>query len=218
MRSRSLPAVWAMNHLRVALALPFDTLVELADEQLAGSRYVHITLENQEAGPALEDDFRAAGWKIDRELLMVMSAAPDRDTDTSIVVGARGRGHGTDAALVWRGRSRPARARPARGIVPTRDAGLRRSTTGRPELGRSLVAMSKLRSDGRVAQVEDVYTVPEARGRGFGRAVVARAVELARDDGHDLIFIDADDNDWPKQLYARVGFRPFGRIWQFHHD
>ena len=49
-RSRSLPAVWAVNHLRVALALPFDTLVEFADEQLAGSRYVHITLENQEAG------------------------------------------------------------------------------------------------------------------------------------------------------------------------
>ncbi|HEV3390658.1 MAG TPA: GNAT family N-acetyltransferase, partial [Solirubrobacteraceae bacterium] len=81
-----------------------------------------------------------------------------------------------------------------------------------------LVAVCKLRSDGRTAQVEDVYTAPEARGRGFGRAVVARGVELAREDGHDVIFITADDNDWPKELYGRIGFRPLGRIWQFHHD
>ncbi len=218
-RSPSLPAVWAMNHLRVALALPFETLVELADEQLAGSRYVQITLENQEAGPALEDSFRAAGWKIDRELLMVMSAEPDRETDTSIVVDAR-EDEVTELVRRWYAEDeldagaldqlvefsrREARA------CADRFLGVR-SSDGQ------LVAVSQLRSDGRVAQVEDVYTVPEARGRGFGRAVVARAVELARDDGHDLIFIDADDNDWPKQLYARVGFRPFGRIWQFHHD
>jgi len=79
-----------------------------------------------------------------------------------------------------------------------------------------LVTISKLRGDGVIAQVEDVYTTPEARGRGFGRAVVTRAVELARDAGHKLIFINADDNDWPKELYARIGFRPLGRLWQFH--
>jgi hypothetical protein len=40
--------------------------------------------------------------------------------------------------------------------------------------------------------------------------VVTRAAGLARDAGHDLIFILADDNDWPKQLYARIGFRSAG--------
>ena len=30
-----------------------------------------------------------------------------------------------------------------------------------------LVAITKLRSDGLTAQVEDVYAAPEARGRGF---------------------------------------------------
>ena len=150
---------------------------------------------------------------------MVMSGAPDRDTDTSIAVGA-GEDEVTELMRRWYGEDEPD-PRVLDQLAElfrreTRACGDRllgvRSSDGQ------LVAMSKLRSDGRVAQVEDVYTVPEARGRGFGRAVVARAVELARDDGHDLIFIDADDNDWPKQLYARVGFRPFGRIWQFHHD
>ena len=34
-----------------------------------------------------------------------------------------------------------------------------------------------LSSAGRTAQVEDVYTVPEGRGRGFASALVGRAVE-----------------------------------------
>ena len=80
------------------------------------------------------------------------------------------------------------------------------------------MAITKLRTAGGIAQVEDVYTVPEARGRGFARALVSHAVELARAGDPDLIFITADDNDWPQQLYARIGFRPLGRIWLFHHN
>jgi predicted GNAT family acetyltransferase len=87
-----------------------------------------------------------------------------------------------------------------------------RSTDG------ALLAITKLRTAGNTAQVEDVYTTPEARGRGFARALVTRAVELARAGDHDVVFITADDNDWPKQLYARIGFRPLGRLWLFHHD
>jgi predicted GNAT family acetyltransferase len=67
-----------------------------------------------------------------------------------------------------------------------------------------------------VAQVEDVYVIPEARGRGYARALVTRAAALACED-HDLSFIVADDNDWPKQLYAKLGFEPVGRTWLLHH-
>jgi predicted GNAT family acetyltransferase len=82
--------------------------------------------------------------------------------------------------------------------------------------GGDLAAITKLRSDGRTAQVEDVYTVPEARGRGYARALVSHAVALARAAGHELIFIVADDNDWPQQLYGRIGFEPIGRMRSFH--
>ena len=34
-------------------------------------------------------------------------------------------------------------------------------------------------------------------------------------DGHDLVLIFADDDDWPKDLYARLGFRPVGRVRTF---
>src|ERR1700729_3692294 len=78
-RSPSLPAVWAINHVRVALPLAFAPLVDLADQQLADCRYVQIVVENQDTGPGLEDAFRDAGWKIDREVLMVLTAEPDRE-------------------------------------------------------------------------------------------------------------------------------------------
>jgi hypothetical protein len=32
----------------------------------------------------------------------------------------------------------------------------------------------------------------------------------------ELLFIVADDNDWPKDLYARLGFEPVGRTRAFH--
>ena len=215
--SPSLPAVWSVNHVRVALPLGFESVVELADQQMQRCRYLQVVLENQVTGPGLEDAFRAASWRTERELLMVVAAAPDREVDTSIVTdatedevaGVMERWYGEDeldsralAQLVEFSR-RESRA------CGDRLLGVR-SSDGQ------LVAISKLRGDGRTAQVEDVYTVPEARGRGFGRALVTRAVELARDAGHDLILINADDNDWPKKLYARIGFRPLARLWQFH--
>ncbi len=68
----------------------------------------------------------------------------------------------------------------------------------------------------RTAQLEDVYTAPEERGRGHARALVTHAVAEARQKDPDLIFIVADDNDWPKHLYGRIGFEPIGWTWSFH--
>jgi GNAT superfamily N-acetyltransferase len=79
-------------------------------------------------------------------------------------------------------------------------------------------AMTKLRSDGRTAQVEDVYTAPESRGRGFASALVSHAVRTAQDQGVEFTFIIANDDDWPKHLYARLGFAPAGRKWAFHKE
>ncbi len=62
-----------------------------------------------------------------------------------------------------------------------------------------------------IAQVEDVATLPEHRNRGLARAVVLRAVDAARAAGADLVFLHADEEDWPKELYRRLGFEPLAR-------
>jgi GNAT superfamily N-acetyltransferase len=215
--SPSLPAVWSINHIRIALPLGFESIVERADQQMRRSRYLQIVLENQGAGPALEEEFRAASWRTERELLMVLSAPPDRDVDTSIVVDA-GEAEVAEMMRRWYAEDEldPRSLDQLVKFSRRESRACRDRLLGVRSSDGQLAAISKLRGDGRIAQVEDVYTAPEARGRGFGRALVTRAVELARDGGHDLIFITADDNGWPKELYARIGFRPLGRLWQFH--
>jgi ribosomal protein S18 acetylase RimI-like enzyme len=68
---------------------------------------------------------------------------------------------------------------------------------------------------GDLAQVEDVATLRAYRGRGVARAMVSLAIDIARDTDADLTWIAADDNDWPKELYFKLGFRPIGRIFSF---
>ncbi len=217
--SPSLPAVWAVNQLRVCAPLTFDELVDLAEEQLAGFDYRQIAVEDQPAGADVEPAFRVAGWKVERLVVMVQASPADRPADTSIVEEV-GEGELLELIRRWYEEDEPTPTEVAQlvsyGRREVRRLGDRllgvRSGDGR------LVAISKLRSDGRTAQVEDVYTAPEARGRGFARALIGRAIELARDDGHDLVFIVADDADWPKLFYGRLGFRSAGHLWEFHRD
>jgi hypothetical protein len=46
-------------------------------------------------------------------------------------------------------------------------------------------------------------------------SVILRAVQAARDAGARHVFIVADEEDWPRHLYARLGFDQIGRTWEF---
>lgn len=81
--------------------------------------------------------------------------------------------------------------------------------------GAEIVSIAELYALGDVAQVEAVYTLEPYRGRGFGRAVVLAASEAGRAAGADLVFLNADDEDWPKELYGKLGFDELGRFWSF---
>lgn len=221
----SLPLVWSGNQLRVTEPLGFEELLELAEEELPGLGYLDIALEHQGSGAALEPAFQAAGWKVQRDLLMILASGPDRRSDTALVSEAdeqeimdlMGRwyaedpGPGPQERVELVGPQLADYTRRESRVHGDRLLGVR-SSDG------ELLAMTKLRSDGRIAQVEDVYTVPEARGRGYARALVSRAIGIAQRMGAELIFIGADDNDWPKLLYARIGFRPLGHLWHFHRQ
>jgi GNAT superfamily N-acetyltransferase len=63
---------------------------------------------------------------------------------------------------------------------------------------------------GGIGLIDEVGTLTAARGRGFARAVVWAAVQAAREWGCDEVVIPADADDWPRQLYERMGFDPIG--------
>ena len=57
---------------------------------------------------------------------------------------------------------------------------------------------------------------PAHRRRGLARAVVRAALRSALGAGHDLVFLVADEADWPKELYREIGFEPLGVTRAFH--
>jgi len=78
-----------------------------------------------------------------------------------------------------------------------------------------VAGMCELYVHDRVAQVEHVDTLEEFRGRGIASSLVLRAVSEARTVGADLVCIDADLDDWPINLYRRLGFVDLGCSWAF---
>jgi GNAT superfamily N-acetyltransferase len=219
-RSRTLPLVWSANHVRISRPVTFSEALALAEECLAELPYRQLMIEHELTGERLERTFAEQRWEVDREVWMALAGGPNQAADTGIVVdaeedavmGLMRRWVGEDESIeltpdgldqVVEFTRREARSRNARML------GVRGEHGG-------LAAITMLYSDGAVAQVEDVYTVPEERGRGYARALVTRAARLAQEAGHELVFILADADDWPQHLYRRIGFEPVGRTWALH--
>jgi GNAT superfamily N-acetyltransferase len=69
-----------------------------------------------------------------------------------------------------------------------------------------------------IGLLEDLFVLPEHRGRGVARALINRAVADARERGAGPVVIDALIDDTPKDLYRRMGFVPImvRRCWMRH--
>ena len=219
-RTPSLPLVWGINHLRLSGPTTYAEAIELAEKHLGDLPYRQLAIEHWASAELLEAPLRAAGWKPDRELLMALAGSADLQLDPAGVVeveedeaaGLMRQWVSDDHTMtaetldqVVAATSREGRVRAARNLAI-------RDVDG------ALVAMTKLYSDGVTAQVEDVYTVPAWRNRGCARRLIMHAIALAREAGHELVFVVADDDGWPKHLYARLEFDPIGRMGMFHRD
>lgn len=222
LRSPSRRDVWMLNYVHLVREVGYEDAVQLCRKHLSGLRFEQIHVDERAGGGSLAATFSDHGWEVDVEVHSVLRSEPDRRADTAGVIEA-----GEDEALAlmkrWMAEDETLKlteealhqlVEANRAIWRAR--GARR--LGVREPGGGLAAITMLYSDGRVAQVEDVYVVPEFRGRGYGRALVTRAIDLSLEHGHELTFIVADDRGWPKQLYWKLGFEPVGRTWLFHRD
>ena len=85
-----------------------------------------------------------------------------------------------------------------------------------PGDGSALLSSCRLHRDGPgLAEIDDVGTLDDARGSGLGGAVVRAALEAAREEDRDLVYLLADEHDWPRGWYRRLGFVPAARRWAF---
>ena len=203
---------------QLAASVEADAVAADADRVLgeAGLAHREIRVDDEEAGGRLAPAFLDLGWSADRFVVMGQSREPEpRPPIPTRLVGfdvarpiveetLRRQPHGEDEEAhgqLVAFRATLERALGARFVVADLD--------GRPASVCELYVL-----DG-VAQIEDVNTLAEHRGRGLASAVVLAAADAARADGCDLVFLVADDADWPKRLYTRLGFVPLTRYWSF---
>ena len=211
-----LPHVYWANMLYVTAreGVDADELVADAERILGGFPHRQLVVEHESLWRTVEDDLVAAGWERDAILYMIHERPPDRMPDLAAV---REVGHDEVAVA----EERFLRDEPGTAAAEARQQVMRHNRHIGELLGErcfaaydgdAVCAYAKLRHRDDVAQVEDVAVLPEHRGAGLGRLVTSAALAAGLALEPELLFIVADEDDWPKELYARLGFAPAGRI------
>lgn len=213
--------VWDLNFLRIDGA-PDVTAEELVGEAervqgAAGLAHRKVVVDDEELGAGLAPEFQRLGWQVARLLMMAHRRPPDRRSEEpadelSLAEAklARERFLRQDPSIAKNEISVEQLRDQAEVVV---DAGRARFFGARVD--GDVASMCELYSDGSTAQIEAVITLEEHRGRGLARAVILRALDEANRGRHDFVFLLADEDDWPKHLYTKLGFDETGRAYDF---
>jgi len=69
-----------------------------------------------------------------------------------------------------------------------------------------------LEHGGKSAWLDELYVVPEYRGKGIGAALLRAALEAAQRSGCAAVDLEVDEaRARAENLYVQAGFRPLGR-------
>lgn len=206
-----LPQRYYSNFLRTETDLTgvsADDLMAAADEILGDDRYEHrlVIVRDEAAAERLTPGFAAAGFTRAPEVVQLLRREPDRPgaLDVDVVSFAEARTlilqtHLEDEQL------------PEAIAEPFTDARAKYEAAIGAQffvarIDDEQASLCELYLEAEDAQIENVGTIVRFRNRGVARSVVLAACGAARAAGATRIFILADDEDWPKQLYERLGF------------
>lgn len=213
-----LPLRWDSNYLVLRADADPETVVAQVDKIFGDAGLAHrkLMVTDEPLGSRLRETL-PGDWLRQRLLVMALRRPPAREADLSVVAevdearlrGVRAR---AIASYPWGRDPEVQRQLLEAKVVAARNVETRFYAAldeGEP------VSWADLYLAEGVAQVEDVATAESHRNRGLASAVVLAAVAAARGAGADLVFLVADEDDWPKELYRRLGFDEIGRYWDF---
>ena len=217
-----LPDVWSRNYLLLGEGHAHVSAAELAEEVDAIFRPLELHHRKVEVfddatGARLQPGFAKLGWSSECDVIMVATRPADREVDTSGVDEVTADELVPTWTESWHLDPHVFSAHVAQQLVENKRR-LPETTDTRFFAARvdgEIGAYCELYSDGKTAQIENVFTLERFRKRGLARAVVSKALREARGAGHELVFLIADRDDWPKELYGKLGFDVVGRIWEF---
>ncbi|HXB15938.1 MAG TPA: GNAT family N-acetyltransferase [Solirubrobacteraceae bacterium] len=212
LRAARYPTYYSFNLVRVEddPAMDATELAAFADRALAGLEHRRIDFEPIEPARERRAELETMGYKATALLWM-------RHTDPTAV--AANEGFDVEQAPYeaadelrhrWQQEDFPDSAYDesfrtgAREVAMTRDA---RVLVVRE--GEEVVAFAQVERSGEGAEITKVYVHPDHRGGGRGTAMTRAAIRSAA--GVRDLWIAADDEDRPKRLYERLGFKPVYR-------
>jgi ribosomal protein S18 acetylase RimI-like enzyme len=214
-----MPRVHDQNLLRLERGFEEVSAEQLATEadriqRPAGLSHRKLLVPDELAGERLSDGFAGLAWRRARHVSMLHGGDapaepghPVRETSVVTLREARTREFQTDLGGIA-----------AMQVVASLElvaSNVARSRAFMVEEDGEPVSWCALYEEDGIGQVEDVMTASAHRRRGYGRAVVEAATRASLASGNGITFLVADDEDWPKEMYARIGFEPIGRRFEF---
>jgi ribosomal protein S18 acetylase RimI-like enzyme len=206
-RNRDYPDAHDHNRLFITAPVDADELAAAADRELADAAHRLIYIHDLEVAGLVGPRLVELGYERNDELVLVAQPPPPRrevevvelDLDERIAV----------ATADWRTEQSPDVARQLGERIRTVGAAAETTFLAVRSADGAVAAHVDLYIRDGYAQIEELMTTPAARGRGFGSALVVDAMHRA---GDNRTFIVADLDEWPKQMYRRLGFVDLGVI------
>jgi ribosomal protein S18 acetylase RimI-like enzyme len=215
-----IPDRYFSNFARVERSLAgvdVDALVRETDRVMIGFRHRQIQVFDEHDGERIAPELAAAGYSAEHNATMALRRGPDRVPNLDVVEELDHPDVRPFLLEIHR-RSLPDVERHLVDAFADFRRVVQRAVGARffaQRIDGAVAGLCELYVLDDIAQVEHVDTLAEFRGRGIARNVVLRAAHEARAAGADLILIEADLDDWPKELYRRFGFDEIGRSWAF---
>lgn len=191
-----------------------DVVATAADELQASLGHRKVLIPDEAAGARVAEELKERGWRHYTLVTMVYrgsgeggaAARQAEQVDPRAVRGARSRALEDGKRDAEATRQIVAFTELMASVVPSRLF----AAFSEGEIG----SFCALFQDGGMGQIDEVTTIERFRRRGLGTAVVVGAVRASVADGDGLTFLVADEGDWPKEWYARLGFETIGRRYE----
>src|SRR4051812_42105552 len=210
--SDDLPRVYDANVVRVDRGLDRtspDELEQLAEELQGDLGHRKLMLPGGDAAEGLAAELGRRGWSTTRTVVMEYAGARERDS------GGAAAGEEVDPRAVYGARMAALTGRSTDVQRQVADYTQRLGEAARGRVfaafaGGEVAAFCALLEGDGLGEIDEVTTLERFRRRRLGTAVVEAALAASLAAGHELTFLVAAANDWPRDWYARMGFEEIG--------
>ncbi len=207
-----IPRIWDANYLVVEPGVSAKQAAAKADEVLGGLGMTHraVAPAIQESAAELEPGFRELGWEVEHGVYMLLRGEPDRPSSVEVEQMSIDEVRELRRQLIGEmDEGDPDTAEQLLELDRRVNEALRDRWFAARHNGELAGCCRLMQADG-IGQIEDVATLETARNNGIARAAVLAATRRSVVDGDEITFISALAADWPRELYARLGFEPIG--------